>query len=83
VTSFGIKRLSATPSTAGAITRRACAKVTEAGVELVPLLTRAGLTSQQIGDDTARISVRSQIRFVELAADAMQDDFFGLHLAYD
>jgi AraC-like DNA-binding protein len=83
VTSFGIKRLSATPSTAGAITRRACAKVTEAGVDLVPLLTRAGLTSQQIGDDTARISVRSQIRFVELAADAMQDDFFGFHLAYD
>jgi hypothetical protein len=83
VPSFGLKRLSAIPSTAGAITRRACATVTEAGVELAPLLARAGLTSQQIGDDTARISVRSQISFVELAADAMQDEFIGFHLACD
>jgi hypothetical protein len=69
VSSFGFKRLSAVPSTAGAMTRLACAKVTEAGIELTPLLARAGLTSQQISDDKARIPVRSQIRLVELAAD--------------
>jgi AraC-like DNA-binding protein len=83
VPGFGLKRLSAVPSTAGAITRRACATLTEAGVELAPLLAHAGLTSQKIDDDKARIPVRSQIRLVELAADAMQDEFFGFHLAYD
>jgi hypothetical protein len=81
VPSFGLKRHSAVPSTAGAMTRFACAKVIEAGIELAPLLARAGLTSQQIGDDKARIPVRSQIRLVDLAADAMQDERFGFHLA--
>jgi AraC-like DNA-binding protein len=83
VSSFGLKRLSAIPSTAGGITRRACAVMREAGIELAPLLARASLTSQQVDDDNARISVRSQIRLIELAADAMQDEFLGFHLAYD
>jgi AraC-type transcriptional regulator len=83
VPGFGLKRLSAVPSTAGAITRRACATLTKAGIESTPLLARAGLTRQQIDDDKARILVRSQIRLVELAADAMQDEFFGFHFAYD
>jgi AraC-like DNA-binding protein len=80
---FGLKRLSAIPSTAGAITRRACAALGEAGFELAPLLARAGLTRQQVDDDHARISVRSQIRLIELAADAMQDELLGFHLARD
>jgi hypothetical protein len=80
---FDLKRLSAIPSTAGAITRRACAALEEAGFELAPLLARAGLTRQQVDDDHARISVRSQIRLIELAADAMQDELLGFHLARD
>jgi AraC-like DNA-binding protein len=55
----------------------------EAGFELAPLLARAGLTRQQVDDDHARISVRSQIRLIELAADAMQDELLGFHLARD
>jgi hypothetical protein len=80
---FDLKRLSAIPSTAGAITRRACAALGEAGFGLAPLLARAGLTRQQVDDDHARISVRSQIRLIELAADAMQDELLGFHLARD
>jgi Arabinose-binding domain of AraC transcription regulator, N-term len=80
---FGLKRFSAIPSTAGAITRRACAALGEAGIELAPLLARAGLTRQQVDDDHARISVRSQIRLLELAADAIQDELLGFHLARD
>jgi AraC-like DNA-binding protein len=79
----GLKRLSAIPSTAGAITRRACAVLGEAGVELAPLLAQAGLNRQQVDDDHARISVRSQIKLIELAADAMQDELLGFHLARD
>ncbi len=79
----GLKRLSAIPSTAGAITRRACAAMEEAGIELAPFLARAGLTRQQVDDDHARISVRSQIKLIELAADAMQDELLGFHLARD
>jgi AraC-like DNA-binding protein len=83
VPSFGLKRLNAIPSTAGGITRRACAAMRGAGIELAPLLARAGLTSQQVDDDHARISVRSQIRLIELGAEAMQDEFLGFHLACD
>ena len=79
----GLTRLSAVPSTAGAMTRRACAALGEAGFELAPFLARAGLTAQQVDDDHARISVRSQIKLIKLAADAMQDGLFGFHLARD
>jgi len=81
--SSGLKRLSDVPSTVGGIARLACAVVKEAGIELAPLLSRAGLTIQQIDDDSARISVRSQIRLIELAAEAMQDELLGFHLASD
>jgi hypothetical protein len=50
---------------------------------MAPLLARAGLTIQQIDDDSARIAVRSQIRLIELVADAMQDELLGFHLACD
>jgi hypothetical protein len=79
----GLKRLSAIPSTAGAITRHACAALGEAGFELAPFLARAGLTAQQVDDDHVRISVRSQIKLIELAADALQDGLLGFHLARD
>jgi AraC-like DNA-binding protein len=78
-----LKRLSRVPSTGGRITRRACAVMRQAGIELAPLLAQAGLTSQQIDDENGRIAVQSQIRLIELAADAMQDEFLGFHLAQD
>jgi AraC-like DNA-binding protein len=55
----------------------------EAGIELAPLLAKAGLTSRQIEDSKARISVESQIRFLVLAANALNDKFLGFHLAVD
>jgi AraC-like DNA-binding protein len=76
-----LKRLDALPTTAGILTRLACARVREAGIELKPLLRRAGLTDRQVEDDRARIKVRSQIRFLEIVADALQDDSLGFHIA--
>jgi hypothetical protein len=79
----GLKRLSTLPSAAGGISRHACASLREAGIELAPLLAKAGLTNQQIEDRSARLKVQSQIKLLDLAATALQDDFLGFHLARD
>jgi AraC-like DNA-binding protein len=57
--------------------------VKEAGIEPGPLLKKAGLTLQQIEDTNARLGVRNQIKFLELAAEALGDEFLGFHLARD
>jgi len=77
------KRFGSLPSAAGFLTRLACARVQAAGIELEPLLTKSGLSSRQIRDSRVRIDVQNQIKFVELAAVAVHDDFLGFHLARD
>jgi AraC-like DNA-binding protein len=69
------------PSAGGKITRLACAELAATGIELQPLLRQAKLTLRQIEDQAARLSVQSQIRFLDLAADALHDDWLGFHLA--
>ena len=50
---------------------------------MAPLMVKAGVTRQQVEDDSVRLTVQGQIRFVELVADALQDDLLGFHLARD
>jgi hypothetical protein len=69
------------PSAIGGIARLACARAEREGIDVRLLLTKAGLTRQQIDDRGTRLSVKSQIRFLELAALALQDEFLGFHLA--
>ena len=69
------------PSAAGGITRFAYAQAKAARLDLEPLLKKANLTLRQIEDPGARLRVRDQITFLNLVADAMQDDLFGFHLA--
>ena len=76
-----VKRLGALPSAVGTITRLASAQTAAAGIDVGPLLKKAGLTPQQIDDPTVRLNVRDQITFLNLAADALQDDLLGFHLA--
>jgi AraC-like DNA-binding protein len=71
------------PNAAGMLSRLACARAKAAGIDVAPLMMKAGVTSQQIEDDRVWLSVESQIRFVELIADALQDDLLGFHLARD
>ena len=71
------------PSTSGGIARMACTRLRERGIPVLPLLSKAGLSIEQIDDPGARIKVRSQIKLVQLAADALQDDLLGFHLARD
>ncbi|WP_342737278.1 AraC family transcriptional regulator ligand-binding domain-containing protein [Bradyrhizobium sp. B117] len=71
------------PSATGGIARLVWARLRAAGIEADGLLSRAGLTLKQIEDRKARLSVESQIRFLELGAEALQDDSLGFHLARD
>ena len=75
------KDLETFPSTMGVITRLACERAKQQGVEIDLLMRKAGLTPQQIDDPHARLPVKSQIRFVELAAKALDDEYLGFHLA--
>ncbi len=75
------KRLGALPTAAGWIARLAYARARRAGIELTPLLKKAGLTDQQIKDRGARLPVHHQIQFLNLVANALRNEFFGFHLA--
>ena len=69
------------PSATGGISRLACQRLREAGFAVEPLLKKAGLSAGQISDSRARLPVAAQINFLNLAAEALQDDLFGFHLA--
>jgi len=71
------------PSATGGIARLVWARLQDAGIEADALLSRAGLTLEQIEDRKARLSVESQIRFLELGAEALNDDSLGFRLARD
>jgi hypothetical protein len=40
-----------------------------------------GIIEEQIENSEARVAVRSQVRFLELAAEALEDDWLGFRLA--
>jgi AraC-like DNA-binding protein len=71
------------PSATGGIARMVATRLREAGVPLAPLLSGAGLTIKQIDDRSVRLPAQGQIRFLKLAAEALQDDLLGFHLAQD
>jgi AraC-like DNA-binding protein len=74
-------RLGILPSATGGIARLAYAQLKEAGVEVEPLLKKVGLILHQIEDPGARLRVRDQISFLNLAASALKDNLLGFHLA--
>jgi AraC-like DNA-binding protein len=71
------------PSATGGIARLVWARLLDAGVRADGLLSKAGLTHAQIEDRKARLGVESQMKFLELAAEALHDDALGFHLALD
>jgi AraC-like DNA-binding protein len=75
------RRLSAIPGRAGLMTRLACAYAQRAGLDLAPVLKRIGLTMGDIADETAPLSVTTQIACLNLLADALDDRLFGFHVA--
>ena len=79
----GLQQISMRPSAAGTLSRLACARAMSAGIDVAPLMVKAGVTPKQVEDDSVRLAVKGQIKFVELIADALHDDFLGFHLARD
>jgi Arabinose-binding domain of AraC transcription regulator, N-term len=75
------KPLGSLPNASGGITRLAYARAKEGGVNVVLLLKKAGLTLHQIENPGALLKVRDQIHFLNLAANVLQDNLLGFHLA--
>ena len=69
------------PSATGGIARLACVRMREAGKDITSVLSGAGLTIAEVNDPAVRLEVRTQIKVLELAAQDLQDEFLGLHLA--
>ena len=77
------RRIDSIPSASGGIARLVCERLRERGIPLAPLLSKAGLSVEQIDNSSVRVEARSQVRILDLAADALQDDLLGFHLARD
>jgi hypothetical protein len=71
----------ALPTVTGIAARLAIAVLKKQNIAVVPLLRRAGLSEHDFDGRQQRISAASQGRFLEHAAEAMDDSAFGLHLA--
>ena len=69
------------PTAAGGISRCAFERLESAGVAAGPLLSKAGLTLDEIRDPARRIRVSDQIKFLNLAARALKDEYLGFNLA--
>jgi AraC-like DNA-binding protein len=77
------KQSSSIRQSGGVLSRLAYRRAKSKGVDIAPLLAKAGLTTAIIEDPNARIGVANQIKFVQLVADALGDKNLGFHLAYD
>jgi AraC-like DNA-binding protein len=81
--STGQRHPSSQPDALGVATRLAARRLREAGIRLEPLLRNAGLSVGQIDEQDTPIGVASQIKFLELAAEALRDQSLGFRLARD
>jgi AraC-like DNA-binding protein len=63
------------------MTRLAFSLAKEKGADVDALLEKSGLSRHQIEDPNARVDVSKQIKFLNLVADAIDDDLLGVHLA--
>jgi AraC-like DNA-binding protein len=75
------KRHNIPPLAMGGIARLAFVHAKRKGIDVDALLKRAGLSRKQIVDPRIRFEAQTQIKFLELVADASGDDFLGFHLA--
>ena len=69
------------PSATGGIARLACARLDEMGKDPIVILSKVGLSPDETRDPAIRLEVRTQIKLLELAAEEVQDEWLGFHLA--
>ena len=65
------------------MTRLACARAKQAGIDLPPLLQRVRLSVQDIEDESIRLNVATQIQSLNVLAEALNDRLLGFHLGQD
>src|SRR6185436_12072148 len=70
------------PSATGGIARLACARLNDLGMDPTVILSKVGLTPEAAQDPAVRLEVRTQIKLLELAAEEVQDEWLGFHLAH-
>jgi AraC-like DNA-binding protein len=75
------KRIGTLPTATGRIARLAYTFAQRAGVDLKALLKKSGLTDEQIKEQGVRLTVKQQIEFLNIVAQALKDEFLGFHLA--
>jgi len=78
---FKKRRPDVVPRAVGDIARLAYSHALSNGANADILLRKAGLSPEQIDDPDALLEVRSQIRFLNLVAEALNDELLGFHLA--
>jgi AraC-like DNA-binding protein len=74
-------RFNSLPTATGGIARAAYARAIQAGLDVEPLLQKCHLTVHQAENADVRMAAKTQIRFLNLVADALKDDFLGIRLA--
>jgi AraC-like DNA-binding protein len=65
----------------GVATRLAIRELKKAKIDPGPLLVKAGISLLKTGEEPKRVGAESQVRFLEIAAEALGDSALGLHLA--
>jgi AraC-like DNA-binding protein len=65
----------------GVATRLAIRELKKAKIDPEPLLAKAGISLLPPGEEPKRVGAESQIRFLEIASEALSDSALGLHLA--
>jgi AraC-like DNA-binding protein len=71
------------PTASGGLTRLAHRHAVEKNLVTGPLLRKAGLTLQQIDNTALRLSVKKQIKLLNLVAAGLGDELFGFHIGQD
>jgi AraC-like DNA-binding protein len=75
------RRIARGPRAEGTLSRLASARARAVGIDVAPLMAKAGVTPRQM--DVEDVGADNQIKFVELIAGALHDDLLGFHLARD
>jgi AraC-like DNA-binding protein len=69
------------PSVTGFAARSTIVALRKRKIVIPPLLSRAGLSKRDFANQQHRISAAAQSKLLEYAAEALDDNAFGLHLA--
>lgn len=77
------KGLAALPTAVGVLSRLAAERAMQAGEDVTSLLKEAGLPSNLLSENHVRVSVRSQILFLNMVAEAIKDNLLGFHIAQE